>query len=341
MKAVAIKNAKQFEIKEVKEPVASKGNVLVDVKYAGICGSDIHYWEAGEPKGLVMGHEFSGVVTNPGSRKDLKAGDRVTALPISPCGNCEACLTGNPQFCRETWSKALGLSLVCPGAFAPKIYVRPDMVVKVPDNVSDEEAAMAEPAAVGLHAVHLGNIKVGSRVLVIGGGIIGLVSAMFAKLQGAKQVVVSETNPARGKNAVKLKVADEWIDAKDPNFAANAVQISKGGFDCVIECCGNAPAVQSALLATKPGGTVVLVGVSLTPITFLSTVAVMAELDVKGAIGYTKEEFETCLELMSMKRIDMKKFMSKVVGLDGVQASFEELTNGKTSSIKILVDPNK
>ena len=341
MKVVAIKSAKQFAINEVAAPTPANGNVLVDVKYAGICGSDIHYWESGEPKGLVMGHEFSGVVTNPGSRQDLKVGDRVTALPISPCGHCEPCLSGNPQYCRETWSQALGLSLVCPGAFAPKIAVRPDMVVKIPDTVSDEEAAMTEPAAVGLHAVHLANIKVGSKVLVVGGGVIGLVSAMFAKMQGAKQVVVSETNPARGQNAVKLKVADAWLDAKDPNFVAKAHQISGGGFDCVIECCGNTPAVQSAVLAVKPGGRVILAGVSLAPISFLSAVAVTAELDIQGAIAYTKEEFNTCLELIAMRRINLKPFMSKIVGLQDVQASFEELTNGQTAAIKILVDPNK
>lgn len=341
MKVAAITNAKKIEVKEVAEPTAGNGNVLIDVKYAGICGSDIHYWELGQPQGMVMGHEFSGVVTDPGSRTDLKAGDRVTGLPISPCGHCEPCMTGNPQYCRETWSKALGLSLDCPGAFAPKIFVRPDMVVKVPDNVSDEEAAMVEPAAVGLHAVHLGDIKVGDTVLVVGGGIIGLVSALFAKLDGAKQVVVSETNPARGKNAVKLKVADAWLDAKDPNFVANAYQISNGGFDCVIECCGNTPAVQSALMTVKPGKRVILAGVSLTPIAFPSALAVTGEFEIRGAIGYTKEEFVTCLDLIAMKKINLKPFMSKVVGLDAVQASFEELTNGQTASIKILVDPRK
>ena len=175
MKCVAIKGAREFEVKEMAEPVPNGKDVLIDVKKAGICGSDIHYWVAGAPAGLVMGHEYCGIVTDVGAREDLKVGDRVTALPISPCGHCEACLTGNPQYCPETWTNATGLSLTYPGAYAPKMAIRPDMVIKVPDNITDEEVAMVEPTAVGLHAIHLADIKVGDKVLVVGGGIIGLV----------------------------------------------------------------------------------------------------------------------------------------------------------------------
>ena len=85
MKSVAIKGLKEFELKEIDEPSINGENVVVDVKKAGICGSDIHYWDVGQPAGLVMGHEFCGIVLDPGSRNDLKIGDRVTALPISPC----------------------------------------------------------------------------------------------------------------------------------------------------------------------------------------------------------------------------------------------------------------
>ena len=105
--------------------------------------------------------------------------------------------TGNPQYCPETWTHAVGLSLDNPGALSGTISVRPDMVLKLPDNIKDEEGAMVEPTAVGLHTVHLADIRVGDRVLIVGGGIIGLVSAMFAKLEGASFVAVSETNEAR------------------------------------------------------------------------------------------------------------------------------------------------
>ncbi len=341
MRCVALKDVKEFEITEITEPVSMNGEVLIDVKKSGICGSDIHYWDAGEPQGLVMGHEFSGVVTNPGNRGDLKVGDRVTALPISPCGHCEACLTGNPQYCPETWNHAIGLSLTNSGALAPKIAVRSDMVLRLPDSVSDEEAAMVEPTAVGLHAVHLANIKVGDKVLVIGAGIIGLVCAMLAKMEGASYVAISETNKARGEKAVRLGVADEWFDAKDTRLIENATRITNGGFDIVLDCCGNSPAVSSALMAVHPGGTVVLVGVSLGTVTIPSIVAVMRELTVQGAIAYTKEEFQTCIDLMATKKIDVMQFVDDIVGLDGVQKAYERLTSGTDAAVKILVDPNK
>ena len=341
MKCVAIKGIKEFEIKEIKEPVSIDGSVTIDVKKAGICGSDIHYWVGGEPKGLVMGHEFCGVVTNPGSREDLKIGDRVTALPISPCGHCAACKAGNVQYCAETWLHAEGLSLDNPGALAPKTAVRADMVLKVPDNVSDEEAAMVEPVAVGLHAVNLANIKIGDNVLIIGGGIIGLVSAMFAKKAGASYVAISETNEARGNKAVNLGVASDWFDAKSEDTINKMMTKTNGGFDVVIECCGNAPAVSSSLVAVKPGGTVVLVGVATEPITIPTVLAVMHEVTVQGAIAYTKEEFATCLDLISKKEIDVMRFVDDVVGLEDVQQAYERLTSGNDSAVKILVDPNK
>lgn len=342
MKCVKLEGVKNLVVGDIDEPISQNGSVVIDVKKAGICGSDIHYWDVGEPKGLVLGHEFCGVVTDPGSRVDLKVGDRITALPISPCGKCAACLTGNPQYCRETWTYATGLSLTNPGALAKKMAIRPDMVLKVPDNVKDEEMAMVEPTAVGLHAIHLADIKVGQKVLVIGGGIIGLVSAMFAKMEGASLVVVSETNIKRAMKSVNLGVADKYYDATSEDFMKNVMADTNGnGFDVVIECCGNDKAVSSALMTCRPGGTIVLVGVSLGAITIPTVVGVMSELTMKGAIAYTKEEFQTCIDLIASKQIDVMKFVSDIVSLEEVQYAYERLTSGTDDAIKILVDPNK
>lgn len=341
MKSVVINSAKEFIVKETLEPVSDGNKVIIDVKKAGICGSDIHYWESGEPKGLVMGHEYCGVVKDPGSREDLSVGDRVTALPISPCGVCAACTTGNPQYCLDTWTHATGLSLDNPGSYAPMMAIRPDMVIKVPDNITDDEVAMVEPTAVGLHAIHLADIKVGAKVLVVGGGIIGLVSAMFAKKEGASYVAISETNEGRGNKAVDLGIADDFFDAKDPKFMEQVYAKTGSGFDFVIECCGNSPAVSSSLMAVKPGGKVILVGVALGPISIPTVIAVMHEVTVQGAIAYTKEEFITCIDLMANKQIDVMQFVDEVVGLDDVQDSFMKLTNGTCSEVKILIDPNK
>ena len=341
MKACAIKDVKKFEIKDISKPIADGSNVIIDVLKTGICGSDIHYWVSGKPEGLVMGHEFCGRVVDPGDRLDLEVGDRVTALPISPCGKCEACRNGQVQYCKDTWNKAVGLSVENPGGLTSQISVRSDMVIKVPDSMRDEEVAMVEPTAVGLHAAHLGRIAVGDDVLVIGGGIIGLVTAMFAKLEGAKNVVVTETNEERGKKAVKLGVADEWKNALDPNLVPEMLEKTNGGFDVVVECCGNSAAVNSAITMVKPGGTVVLVGVALDAVPTYTIMAVMKELVVQGAIAYTYDEFKSCIDLIAAKKLNVMKFVDDVVPLEGVQKAYERLTNGKDSAVKILVDPNK
>ena len=338
MKSVALKDVKQFEIKEINEPVSDGNKVIVEVLKSGICGSDIHYWVLGQPKGLVMGHEFCGKVIDPGSRSDLKIGDRVTALPISPCGECEPCKNNNIQYCLKTWEQAIGLSLDNPGGLTSKIAVRPDMVIKIPDNVKDEEAALVEPLAVGLHAVNLANVNKNTKALVVGGGIIGLSSALFLKKQGVSYVAVSETNPARGNKAVELEVADEWFDALKEDTIGKLIEKN---FDVVIDCCGNSPAVNSAITVTKPGGTIILAGVSMENINISSLIAVMHELTLKGAIGYTYDEFKSCIDLISNKEIEVSKFISDVVGLDEVQSAYERLTSGTDDAIKILVDPNK
>ncbi len=337
MKCVAIKGERKFEIKEIAEPQKEDGKVLIDVKKTGICGSDLHYFEIGMPVGLIMGHEYCGVVVDNGGREDLKVGDRVTALPISPCGYCEACLSGNIHYCLETWDHASGLSLDNPGGLAPRLKVRSDMVLKIPDNMSDEEGALVEPTAVGYHAINLADVKVGDQVLVVGGGIIGLVSAMFSKKSGASKVVVSETNPKRGELAIKLGAADEWLNALDKE----EMEKHNNAFDKVIECCGNTPAVNSAVSLVKPGGTVILVGVSMSPINFASVSAVMKEAHLIGAIAYTKEEFAKCIDMIANKEIDVLKFVTKRIGLDDVQNAYEDLTSGSSNEIKIMVDPNK
>ena len=341
MKAIAIEGVRKFKTVDIPEPAKDGNKVIIAVKKCGICGSDLHYFQSGAPVDLVMGHEFSGEVVDPGNRTDLNVGDRVTALPISPCGTCEAYLKGNPQYCPETWNEALGLSLTNPGAYAENSSYRPDLVIKVPGSISDQEVAMIEPTAVGLHAVHLANIKLGDKVLIIGAGIIGQICGMFAKMAGATYVAMSETNDKRGRKAVKLGSVDETFNPTDKDFMIKSRKKCPYGYDVVIDCCGNSPAVSTAYTQARPNGTVVLVGVAMQPIAIPTVINVLHELKVYGAIAYTRDEFQECIDLMATKKIDMKKYIDDIVGLSKVQESFERLTSGNDDAIKILIDPSK
>lgn len=340
MQCVKIAGAKKLKVEEMEMPERSRSDVIIKVNSCGICGSDIHSFVSGEPKGLVMGHEFAGEVLDPGDRNDLKIGQRVTGLPISPCLKCDACKSGNPQYCRSTWTDALGLSLTRPGAYSEYIKCRGDMVRKIPDSISDDEAAMVEPSAVSLHAINLADIKVGNSVLIIGGGIIGLMASEFAKLNGASNVTLLETNEKRGKKSLKFGKVDKFYDAKDPKVIPSLVQ-KNGGFDVVIECCGSSAAVSEAIMAVKPGGTIVLVGVSMEPISIPSVMSVMGEVKMHGAIAYTEKEFDTCIDLISQKIINVVKYIDDKVPLSEAQHSFERLTSGTDDAIKIILKPQK
>lgn len=339
MKCVKIAGAKKVEVSEIDVPVSKGGEVVLKVESCGICGSDIHYWESGMPEGLVMGHEFSGTVMDPGTRSDLKVGDRVTGLPISPCGKCEPCKTGNPQYCALTWSKAVGLALTNPGGYAQYTSCRPDMIRKLPDSISFDEAAMVEPSAVSLHAVNLADIKIGNRILIIGGGIIGLMAAEFAKMNGASYIALLETNPKRGRKAVGFGKVNEYFDAMDQNVIGELKAKTNGGFDVVIDCCGNAPAVTEAIMSVKTGGTIVLVGVAMGAISIPVVVSVMGEVKMQGAIAYTEDEFDTCIDLIANKKINVEKYIDAKVSLSEVQKSFERLTSGKDAAVKIIIKP--
>ena len=180
MLAVVIKGKRRLSVVETEAPRADGEKVIIKVSGVGICGSDLHAWDHGGMVGLIMGHELGGTVVDPGALKDsLKVGDRVTALPANPCGQCDPCKSGKPNLCVNMLAAAPGLT--APGAYAQFFASRPDMVRKLPDTVSDVEAALIEPTAVALHAIRLAGLKPGDKVLVTGGGIIGLLSAAWAR----------------------------------------------------------------------------------------------------------------------------------------------------------------
>lgn len=339
MKGVRLIDTKKLEVSEIELPKMRTSDVLIKVESCGICGSDIHNWHGGAPKDLVMGHEFAGTVVNPGPRSDLKEGSRVTGLPISPCKKCDACKNANVHYCPHTWDKAVGLSLDYPGGFAQYLSCRSDMVRLIPDNMNFDQAAMVEPSAVALHAVNLSNMKIGDKVLIIGGGIIGLMSAEFAKLNGASYIALLETNQKRGNKSVAYGKVNEYYNALDENTVPALLEKTNGGFDIVIECCGNAPAVTEAIMLAKPGGKVVLVGVSTEPINIPMVASVMKEVSMIGAIAYTEKEFDLCIDLIANRKINVEKYIDEKVDLNGVQGAFEKLTSGNNSAIKIIVKP--
>ena len=345
MKALTLVDKKKFEIIEKDIPKAEGNKVVIKVKNTGICGSDIHMiWQTGYNAGtnFVIGHEFAGEIYDAGNSTTFKVGDRVVAMEIDSClkDECEFCGTGRENICDHVLEGGPGIGT--DGGYGQYVAVREDMVRLLPDNVTFESGAMVEPAAVGLRAADLANVKKGDKCLVIGGGIIGLLTAEFLKLKGASYVALTETNELRGKKSVKLGAADEYFNALDPKLMEKLyAKTNNNGFDIVCDCCGNSAALTSGIIFTKSNGNLILVGISLNNVSIPLVAGVMKEINIKGSIAYKREEFDAVIDLLAKKRINLEKYIDDIATLDDLQASFERLTSGQDDAVKILIDPNK
>lgn len=343
MKAVSLAGPKKLEVTDVDKPASDGKNAVIKVSTCGICGSDIHFWEVGVGMdgrpGLVMGHEFAGVIEDTGGREDLVPGDRVTVIPLNPCGECATCRQGHVQMCTNA-ARRPNLGLSSPGAYAEYLAVRPDMVRKLPDTISDREAAMIEPAAVALHAVRVAGIRPGDTVLITGGGTIGLLCAAWSRISGAARVLLSEVNEARAAAARKLGDAHEVIDGKEPKMVSKIKKATFGGVDIAIDASANDAGINSALLSLRPKGTIVLAGISLGPQSLITLAITGRELAVKGSFGYPIEDFERAMDFIARKVLDVGKYINRTIGLAEVQQAFETLHSGNSGDVKIIMEPN-
>ena len=231
MKYAVLSGNERFEIREGE--LKSNGCAVLQVTHVGVCGTDTSYWHEGERyRGVVIGHEYSGVVVAPGTNRALKPGDRVAGYTQNvfqePCGHCEACLAGDWDHCTNrrvfTWK---GGELGHPGAYSQYTTWFPHSLVKLPDNVTNEEGAMAEPFAVGLHAIQVSQVKPNDRVLILGGGIIGMSCAEWARTFGASEITVSELNPQKREIIRGYQVADMWWLPTPPTWSSSC-WISRG-----------------------------------------------------------------------------------------------------------------
>lgn len=340
MRVLQLTGVKKLSITEIETPKPDGENVIIKVSLAGICGTDIHNWELESSIGMIMGHEFVGTVYDPGSRTDLAMGDRVVGIPLNPCRACDPCKRNLPQLCMQTITFSPGCAVDAQGAYAEYIVIRPDLVRKIPDILTDEEATLIEPAAVALRAVRHSGIKIGDKVLIAGAGIIGVLCALFARRAGASYIAITETNSARREQALKFGYVDDVFDAKDDLLLGNLFEVSEPGFDVFLDCAGAAEAINTGIFALKSGGGIVgLVALSYEPVPLFLTAMAMKEPIIKPMLAYN-EEFDLCLDMFSKKLFEVKQFINRTVAMEEVQAVFVDLASGKSLNLKVLVNPN-
>jgi (R,R)-butanediol dehydrogenase / meso-butanediol dehydrogenase / diacetyl reductase len=320
-----------LNIERVDDPTPRADQVILSVSGAGICGSDLHVTQFGRmPAGTILGHEFAGTIQALG--KDVgggwKVGDRVTALPLFPCRNCEACEADMPQLCPN--GRFAGTSLEEPGAFAEYVAARADLLQRLPDGISDAEGAMVEPLAVAHHIVGRAELKRGERVLVLGGGPIGAAVALFARAAGAGHVVVSEPAAARRDRCMDLG-ATGTIDPRSEDLAARFEAIAGGRPHMVFECVGLAGMLHEAVMQCGLRGRVVVAGVVFHEDNLPPLVALGKEVAILYSQAYTERDFEA--------QIDAAPLHTKTVSLDELPDAFEALRSDP-AHCKVLIAPS-
>jgi 2-desacetyl-2-hydroxyethyl bacteriochlorophyllide A dehydrogenase len=340
MQAVQITGPRHFTVMEIPAPEPDGQNVIIRVSACGICGSDIHYWESGVDMcgapGLIPGHEFCGTIIDPGSRTDILPNDRVTALPMEACGSCETCARGLPNICMKIMTQPMAGNN-SPGAYAQYLKIGPDLVRKLPEAISDEEAALIEPAAVALHAVRQAGIKAGDKVLITGGGPIGLLCAAWARISGAAYIALTEINTYRRVFAQEQGNIDAAFDAADPRLVSAMKQAAKSGFDIALETSGSAGGINTAVSALKRRGTLLLSGISLRPLAVPTMIIVTKEIEQKAAFSYSPEEFDLTMEYIAGKKLSAGKIINRTISLNEVQETFERLSSSISEDVKVII----
>jgi len=352
MKAALWHGLKDIRVEEVAEPTVSAGDVKIKVSYCGICGSDLHEYVAGpifvpvgtphpvskEVAPIVMGHEFAGEVIEVGPNvTHVKAGDRVCIEPILSCGTCPSCKKGHYNTCDSLGFVGLSGGH---GGFAEYSVVPSHMVHKIPDNMTLEQAALVEPAAVAVHAVRQSGLRLGDTVAVFGTGPIGLLVIQAARAAGASTIIAVEVSPERQAFAKQVG-ANHVLNPLEQDAVAVIKELTGGvGVDVAFEVAGIQPTIEMAVSATKTEGNVVNVSIWEKPASLPLNQFVLSEKKMTSIIAY-RNIFPQVIQLIANGQIKALDLVTKRIGLDDVVTEgFDALTSNK-NQIKILVDPAK
>jgi L-iditol 2-dehydrogenase len=342
MKAAMLHGIKDLRVENIETPKIKQGEVLVKVKAATTCGTDLKIYQRGYTEKIiqlptVFGHEWAGTVEQTSPELDWPAkGMRVRAGNSAPCMHCSMCQKGKYNLCENMiwlW-----------GAYAEYIKIPPRMVLvntqEIPEHVSYEEAAITEPLACVLHGNEEANIKLGDKVAIIGAGPIGLLHLLTAKKNGAEKTMMIDLVDERLDFAHKIG-ADETINGTRENVVERVHELTNGcGADVVIEAIGLPATWEQALKLVRKGGTVLEFGgcPQGTEIKVNTEMLHYGETTIMGAFHATPLHFRKALNLVASRTIDVRPLITKRMKLEEITQAFQTLSTSKTE-IKIAITP--
>jgi (R,R)-butanediol dehydrogenase/meso-butanediol dehydrogenase/diacetyl reductase len=330
MRAAVMEGKKKLVIIDAPDPVLNKDEVLIKVRYCGICGSDLHIYVDGLNLGL--GHEWSGDIVEMGPDvKGWEIGDPVV-VEFSGCGECYWCKRGEMGLCDRLVSYITGRRI---GGFATYVKAKYGRLLKLPDGMTYEQGAIVEPTDVALHALNISGMKLGDVVAVLGLGPIGQLAARLAKLN-AKAVYATEINQSRIELA--RNVVDEVVNPKVTDPVDRILELTGGmGPDIVFECAGKVATVEQSIALARKGGTIVIVSNCFDAVETSFMDIVLKGLTIKGSLSANVGDYASAFHLIKNRRIDVNPLFTDKFPLEDINEAFEKALKGEGG--KILIKP--
>lgn len=329
MRALVYTAPRQMEMQDVASPVAVQGEMEIAVVAAGICGSDIsgflgHSRRRVPP--LVLGHELVG---------RTHGGRRVVVNPLISCGHCTACLSGAQNLC-SNW-RLLGMDRTA-GCFAEHVALPEAQVYEIPDTLTDERALLTEPLANIMHLFRLASPAPYFRMGIVGGGTMGSLALLAAQGIGAREVLVLDVNDVR-LNVVRKMGAALAANVATSEGREEAHRFAGNGLDLVLDASGNSAARQAAFDLCRPGGLVMLLGLSHERSEIDFVTSIRKEHRVAMSFAYTPVDFERSLDLLKAGEIDLTPW-TREMPLDQGQQAFDHMVNAPGDTLKMLLRVN-
>lgn len=332
-----------MQIVDLPDDGPGPGQVKVRVAFCGICGSDMHEYEAENPPralGLmqpVMGHEFTGTVVAIGEGViGVNAGDLVAGNPGGGCGICSYCRRGRENLCRGPGGGAMGY--VIPGAYAEYVTMPERCAVVLPPGTDLRATALTEPFAVARHALVQGAYRPDEVLAIAGAGPIGLLTVIAARQMGAAQIIVSE--PLEGRRRAAVDAGASHV-VEPGALVQTAYALTEGiGAPISVDCSGMPAGIAGCVDATARGGRVVLAGVGDQPFPLDIMRSIINELTYVAVLGYTRAEFAESATLIARGDVDVTPVISEVVPVEETPDAFARLSDGRNDLRKILVSPD-
>lgn len=337
IKALVYLGPNNVKYQDVADLKTKPKHAKIKIKYCGVCGGDRGIVAGTHPRAkapLVVGHEFVGVIEEISeNNKNLRVGDRVVAYPLISCGTCLPCRTGSPHICKTL--KLLGIDI--DGAMAEYALVDERVLFKVDDNVSDEVAALIEPLAVIVRAIHQSKFKLLDSTVVMGAGPIGIITAIVLRHSGASKIVISDLDNSRIELCRELGF--RAVNIKDESLKDVVDEMTNyEGVDIVFEASGTEPATFESTELAKMGGMICMTGIHKAPHVLNLPQFSFKEQKIVATRVYTKHEFEQAVNFAKEIHDELEKLVSHIIPLKEGDKAFDYINDPNVNTVKVLLD---